>query len=565
MANRVLIIGLDSASLPWVQKWVQAGKLPNLQKIMKRGMTGVLRTVNPPLSPAAWSSLSTGLVPSKHGVFDHIYRRPDTYEVAPTNSKTRHGRPLWQLISQHGGKVGVINVPETYPPVSVNGFLISGMDTPSDDADWAYPPELKTELQHALGGSGYKVFGRRSKENLDISIAGMYETIPMRVKAARHLWETHQPEFMLLVFMETDVIQHKCWKYMDPAHPEYQANSAETLKYQNTIADIYAHADQALGPWLDSLDEDTTLIVMSDHGAGPLNKFLYLNNWLVSEGFMCFKDSAVSRIKQAMFRLGLTPETLFNTVAKLRLGLVDLGTNKIKNEMASKERTTHIQKLFLSWDDVDWRRTRAYALGGNYTGFYANLRGREPQGSVLPGPEYEALRDELIKRVSTWHDQQLDVPVVERAFRREEMHTGPYADRAPDVIFSATAEAYVGFGGHEFANNQLMGTSPVFNAHHRLDGMITLAGRGIRAGGGGLATHHIVDVAPTVMHLLGYPVPAEMDGAVMTQAFTPEFLAARTVQISQTIAAHESANPEAVYSAEDEDQVMERLADLGYV
>ncbi len=217
MAERVLVIGLDSAPLAYVERWMAEGRLPNLSRFLQRGARGILRTVNPPLSPAAWSSFATGLLPAKHGVYDHIYRRPGSYDIAPANSHRRAGTPLWQLISEHGGSVGVINVPETYPPIPVNGFLISGMDTPSDDAPWAFPADLRAELQHATGG--YEVFGPRSKENLDRSIAGMYQTIPMRARAGAYLWREHQPDFMILVFMETDVIQHKCWKYMDPAHP----------------------------------------------------------------------------------------------------------------------------------------------------------------------------------------------------------------------------------------------------------------------------------------------------------------------------------------------------------
>ena len=560
MANRVLVFGLDSAPLAWVQKWAAEGRIPNLKRLMDRGATGILRTVNPPLSPAAWSSFATGMLPGKHGVFDHIYRRPGSYQLAPANSKMRGGKPVWQIISEYGGSGGIINVPETYPPVKVNGFLLSGMDTPSDDADFAYPVELKAELQSVMGG--YKVFGLRSKENLDRSIAGMHETIPMRVHAGQYLWESHRPDFMTLVFMETDVIQHKCWKYMDAAHPEYAANAADRHKYADAIPDIYSRIDEALGPWLNALNDDTTVIIMSDHGAGPLNKFLHLNNWLVREGFMHFKPSALARLKHAAFQLGFTPANMIDLITALRLGLVDTATNKIKNEMAQKERVTLAQRVFLSWDDVDWSRTVAYTLGGNYTGIYVNLRGREPQGCVAPGAEYEALRDRLTDRLHQWRDPDTGQPIAEKVYRREEIHTGPYADRAPDVIFTSVAEAYVGFGGHEFASNVLMATSALFNAHHRMDGMISLAGRGIRPGL--LATRRIIDVAPTVLHLLGYPVPTNMDGRVMENALAPDFLNAHPVQVGEAVGAI-SAAPESGYSEKDETEVLGRLADLGYL
>ncbi|MER3458442.1 MAG: phosphodiesterase, partial [Chloroflexota bacterium] len=130
MSDRVLVIGLDSAPLAWVERWVAEGRMPNLGRLMANGAVGILRTVNPPLSPAAWSSFATGMLPAKHGVYDHVYRRPESYDLAPTNSRRRMGKTLWQIIGEQGGKVGVINVPETYPPTPVNGFLISGMDTP---------------------------------------------------------------------------------------------------------------------------------------------------------------------------------------------------------------------------------------------------------------------------------------------------------------------------------------------------------------------------------------------------------------------------------------------------
>lgn len=563
--QRVLVIGLDSASLPWVERWANEGRLPNLKRLMTTGATGILRSVNPPLSPAAWSSFATGLYPGNHGVYDHIYRRPDTYDQAPTNSNSRAGMPLWQIISQQGSRAGVINVPETYPPAPLNGFMLSGMDTPSDDSDFAYPRELKQELQQAIGG--YQVFGLRSKENLDQSIEGMHQTIPMRVRAGRYLWETHQPDFMILVFMETDVIQHKCWKYMDPAHPEFDDPGVRSLRarYGQTIPDIYQHIDGSLGPWLETLDGNTTVVVMSDHGAGPLNKFLHLNNWLVKEGFIHFKSSALTRLKYAAFRLGFTPSRALDIVSKLRLGIVDRTTNQIKREMSDKHRTTLIQQIFLSWTDVDWSRTRAYALGGNFTGFYINLRGREPQGCVSPGPEYDALRLEISNRLRKWMDSDTGDAIVDKVYCREDLYSGPFVAKAPDVIFSTKGEAYVGFGGHEFGSNQILQKSAMFNGHHRMDGMINISGPGVKPGR--MDTSRIVDVAPTILYRLGMMVPSNIEGAVIQQAFTPEYLMANPIQMSQAV----SLSPDFVpvtgdsYGPNGEGEVMRRLKDLGYL
>lgn len=564
MTERVLIIGLDSAPLEWIRRWADDGLLPTLGRLMTKGASGVLRSVNPPLSPAAWSSFATGTFPGKHGVFDHIYRMPGAYDIAPTSSNIRGGKPIWEIISEHGGTVGIINVPETYPPAPVNGFMISGMDTPSDEADFAYPSDLKTHLETEIGG--YKVFGPRSKEDLDRSIAGMHQTIPMRARAGRYLWEKYQPDLMTLVFMETDVIQHKCWKYMDPEHPEYEesTNIAKRGLYARSIQDVYARIDEALAPWIDSLDENTTVIIMSDHGAGPLKKFLFLNNWLTQEGFMRLSGAPWSRLRQIAFRMGFTPTNAFDIAARLRIGMVDAATNKIKRDMTETGGTTLLQRVFLSWGDIDWSRTRAYTLGGNFTGIYINLKGREPEGCVEPGPEYDALRDEIAARLKRWADPDTGKPIVERVYMREELYSGPFTSRAPDVIFTTVGESYVGSGGHEFASNRLMARSALFNAHHRIDGMIAFSGPSVRTGR--LGAHNIVDVAPTVLYLLGYPIPENMDGRVITQALTRDFLDSHPVRAVVSGNEIPGRRPDSEpFSQAEEDEILSRLRDLGYL
>ena len=185
-----------------------------------------------------------------------------------------------------------------------------------------------------------------------------------------------------------------------------------------------------------------------------------------------------------------------------------------------------------------------------------------------PGDEYEMVREEIMYRLMQWRDDTTGQPVVEQVYRREELHQGPYVERMPDVIFMAHDEAYVGFGGHEFGNNALMRSSPLFNAHHRMDGMVALYGPAIRQGTR-LETHCIIDLAPTILYLLGYPIPADMDGQVMAQAFLPEFLATRPMvtAVSAPAGGDEGRQmpDDGVYSTSEEGEVLERLKDLGYV
>ena len=555
MVKKVLVIGLDSAPLELIDPWVQQGELPVLGQLMSQGASGVLRSTIPPLSPAAWSSFATGMNPGKHGVFDHGYRRSGSYEVVPTNARRRAGKTLWQLIGEQGGRVGVINVPETYPPEPVNGFLITGMSTPSDDSDFCYPPTLAQELEQAIGG--YKVFGPRSKENLDRALAGMHETAVMRLRAAAYLMRRYDPQFMIVVLQETDAVQHRFWKYMDSDHPQYDAEGAR--RYGDAILGIYQRIDENLHLILDQLDEDSVVIVMSDHGGGAIHKWLYLNNWLVRQGLIRFKHTPLTHLKRVLYRLGYTPGNAMELAMRLRLGLTDRTIKRVRQNSSTRN---FLFRLFLSFGDVDWSRTKAYTLGGNMTGIYINLRGREPEGCVEPGAEYEALRDEIIARLADLRDEETGVQVATRIYRREVLYTGPYLERAPDVVFETHDERYVGFGGQEFTANVVLAPSRLFNGCHRREGMVVLAGQPIRPGVRS-GPHDIIDLAPTILYLLGYPVSADMDGRVMTEALTDDYLAKHPVRVATS--AWKAADEETGFSQLEEAEITERLRELGYL
>jgi hypothetical protein len=222
-----------------------------------------------------------------------------------------------------------------------------------------------------------------------------------------------------------------------------------------------------------------------------------------------------------------------------------------------------LSRLFLSFADVDWSRTRAYTLGGNLTGIWVNLKGREPQGCVSPGAEYEQVRDQLIARLRAMRDPSDGLPIATKIYRREEVYQGPYLDRAPDVLFETRDEQYIGFGMQEFVTNRLAEPSPLFSGTHRRAGMVSLSGAPFRKGAR-LNAHQIVDLAPTILHLLGYTIPSDMDGQVMSEALTAQFHASHPIQISGE-SWLPSPDDHSGYSVEDEAAISERLKGLGYL
>jgi predicted AlkP superfamily phosphohydrolase/phosphomutase len=319
--------------------------------------------------------------------------------------------------------------------------------------------------------------------------------------------------------------------------------------------------DEHLPLLLDRVDDETAVIVMSDHGAGPIDKWLNLNSWLLQEGFLRLESNLPSRLRHLLFRLDWTPTTAYKLASRLRLGLVDRAVDRAKRQ-ASVMRAHPLMRSFLSFADVDWGRTRAYTLGGNITGIWVNLRGREPEGCVAPGPEYERVRDELMERLQELRDPDTGQSVATAIYRREELYEGPYLERAPDVLFETLDEQYTGSGIQEFVSNATMAPSPVFSGCHRRAGMVILSGSPFRQGVH-LDERPIVDLAPTILYLLGHDVPQDMDGQVIAEALTTEYREAHAVRVAGK--AWQPAQDEAGFSTDEEATVAKRLRDLGYL
>ena len=157
---RVLVIGLDGVTFDLLGPWIEAGELPNLRRLMEQGAWGRLQTTMPPISSSSWSSFLTGVNPGKHGIFDFARRVPGTYDQELTNAARRHGRSLWRILSDAGRRVGVVNVPMTFPPEPVNGFLISGMDAPQISNAYSFPAILANDLRERFGGYRVDVSAR---------------------------------------------------------------------------------------------------------------------------------------------------------------------------------------------------------------------------------------------------------------------------------------------------------------------------------------------------------------------------------------------------------------------
>ena len=553
---RVLVIGLDGATFDLIKPWAAEGRLPTLARLMDGGAHGSLHSTIPPMTGPAWTTFATGVNPGKHDLYDWIAREAGTYHFLPTTALDCKTPTVYELLSQVGRSVCVMNVPMTFPPKPVNGVVVSGLPAPDLESGVTYPETLLDEIRENVGdyilypdpGQAY------SDSGIDAFLKRLYRTTDLRVETLNYLRGRDDWDFAMVVFNGTDTISHAMWKFMDSSHPLH--DPAKAKKYGNAIRDYYSYVDAKLAAIVDELDDDTTLIIMSDHGFGPFHKFIHVNNWLMDQDFMAVKPGALAALKHRMFRLGFSPMNVYNT-------LMALGLGSLKREVVRGQGQGLMKTLFLSFDDVDWSRTKAYSLG-NVGQIRINVAGREPFGCVARGEEYEAVRDDIIARLYRMTDPKTGEQVVEQVYRREEIYAGPYLDDAPDIVFIPRRLEYFGFGEYEFGSHKII--EPMqrgISGTHRLNGIFIAYGARVRAGA---ATHdaHLVDLAPTILHLMDEAVADHMDGRVLTEALSAA-VSKPIERRSYTPQADDAGDGDAGLSAADQAVIAARLRSLGYV
>ncbi len=550
--RKALIIGLDGATWTLLRPWIDQGHLPHLAKLVHEGASGPLTTTIPPVSASAWVSFATGCNPGKHGSFDFVFPQPGGYDIGVVNVKVRGVPPFWKTIEDAGGQVGLMSVPITYPPQPINGFTVCGFLVPNEQSTYTYPPELKAELKregqrwplHEFEGNRSRHPGRFLQDMLDFDVTRTDTIIWMM---------QHKPWDLLACVLKTpDTVHHELWHIIDPTHPRYDAELNRQFAPQ--VLEYFKKIDESVGRLIAAAPPETFVAIMSDHGGGPFHKFFHVNNWLAQQGLLKFKRTPLSLIKRALFNLNFTPITSLKIVNLLRLG-------RLRRRVKRGRGRGMLKRLFLSFGDVDWARTKAFAVG-NFGQIYINVKGQRAQGIVESGAEYEAVRDQIVRLALELRDPENGEQVIAQVYKKEELYHGERVAVAPDLILHTERSKYVSFGHADFGSNKVLEPSIGQTGHHTMDGIVVLHGPGIKANE---AIHgNIIDIAPTTLYALGLPVPSIMDGQVLTDAFTVEYLAQQPI-MEATSASGGHAESTKVYSEEDEAQVMERLRDLGYV
>ncbi|NLE76072.1 MAG: hypothetical protein GX605_04890, partial [Chloroflexi bacterium] len=301
--RRVLIIGLDGAAPELLVPWAEQGRLPHLARLMRQGCHGEMQSTIPPISGPAWSSIIASRSPGMTGLYDFLRRKEGTYQFSAINSRMRDGRSFWGTLGDWGRRVGVLNVPVTYPVEQVNGWMVSGWMTPYHAQDFTYPQELAAELEQDLGNYRLYPAATYSERRREAFFKEMDAVLEARVQATLHLMRRQPWDFLISVIYETDLMEHQLWHYVDPSHPRH--DPVEVEQYGNPLLRYFQRVDEGIGKMVQEAGDDVTVIVMSDHGMGPVHDFVFLNTWLLDEGFLRLKSDPITWLKASALRLGL--------------------------------------------------------------------------------------------------------------------------------------------------------------------------------------------------------------------------------------------------------------------
>ncbi len=437
--RRVVLIGLDGTPYTFMRRLIEEGRAPNAARLAEQGSLLRMDSTWPWVSSVAWSTMMTGVNPGKHNIFGFIDRDPATYkQYIPTSSHMK-AKTLWEVLSEAGKRVIVVNVPVTYPPRQVNGILVGGFLSPNLDKavyPTSYVPTLKS-LGYVVDADPWK-----ARESKDLALQEVNAVLDARIRTLFHLLDREEWDYLHLHVMETDRLHHFLWQQMEEGHPTYAP----------AFLDFYRRIDDMLGQLAARLDENTTLMWMADHGFCTIKKEVYVNRWLVDNGWLKLRNIPPDR----------------------KEGLNEIDPTSV-----------------------------AYSLDPGR--IVIRVRGREKEGCVTPGAEYKALRGEIAAAALAWRDPDDGAPIFQAAFRREELYHGPYLEQAADLILAP----YDGYDpkGALYKEMLTYKGDELVGMHTYDDAMLYVGGRAISQ-----TRFSVLNVMPTILNLMGVPQPAGLDG-----------------------------------------------------
>jgi len=498
--QKLLIIGLDGATWDVILPLVKKNKLPTFKKLMENGVYGDLESTIPPVTGPSWLSFATGKNPGKTGVFDFLNRGEEDLKLRPVSSKYYRNQSIWDYLSNNGYKVGIVAYPTLYPPYAVNGFMISGMGAPIKESI-TYPEELREEIEKFSGEYEVVVDYHKPKyDDMMLFLEDLNRLTDKQFKIVLYLLETKDWNFFIYVCSATDWIQHIMWKHIDRSHPQYDQ------KVSPRYAEEFERFFQKIDRFLDQLmNFNVNLLIVSDHGFGPQDQCFNLARWLENKGYMVRKRTT-GRLEVKVKTKLLQTLGFVNRLLKLKKLISKTLANKVSKSLLTS---------FI--DLIDFERSVAYCLGHTipFGGIYINPSIKKNLN------KYKTIKIKIMNDLQKLGDE-IGKPLKITIYDPEKVYNGNKIHLAPDIIFTINDWRCVIL--EENFDRPIFEEKPYSNRHtgsHRLNGIFLAYGPDIKKGCK-IENAKIYDIAPTILHIFGLPIPNDMDGRVLMEIFEPD-------------------------------------------
>jgi predicted AlkP superfamily phosphohydrolase/phosphomutase len=518
MAAKIIAIALEAAEPDLIEKWCDEGHLPTLDALRKKGVWSRVRTPNEISSGATWPTMITGTNPGKHGIgFYHRQIQTGTYDLVKKYADQVKRDPFWNKPAEAGKRIVVFDVPATRPVEGFNGVHLTGWG--AEAPIWpksSWPPGLMEELSDRFGRhrrEGWYQVKLETEKDCREFMSDMVDGAGRKCDIAGEILSREDWDLFLVSFSESHMAGHHLWHLMDEHHPEYRPEKARAAG--GGILDVYRELDRVVAILLEACP-DSTVIVFSNTGMGPN----YSGNHLLPE---------------ILDRLGMGAGTQDKATpggpVKRVLPAGRWGPYAVKKVEAilSPALITAVKRWvpLRSWDvwtrwflglGSDWKTRKAFSVPSDYSGSIRfNLKGREPNGRIEPGAEYDALCDRLIEDLSALVNPETGKEAVRSVYRVDRVYQGENLRDLPDLIVQWTGDAPI-----RALTSPKIGTVRGLlpdkrSGAHRTYGFLSLSGKYIKPSAT-VPEADLMDLAPTILHLMGEPVPADLDGRILLDA-----------------------------------------------
>jgi predicted AlkP superfamily phosphohydrolase/phosphomutase len=479
----LLVIGIDGACWPLINNIIDSGKLPNLKSLMENGVWGDMKSCIPPITCPAWKCYSTGKNPGKLGVFWWEYLDIKNKRSIIPDSRSFDSKEVWDYLNDNGLKTGIIGMPTTFPPKKVNGFMISGAPG-AQSSGYAYPNKIEKDLQEKFkydpNPNIFSVLSPTETENREKIIDESLKHIESNFIIGEYLYEKEKPDFLqVCTFTINGPLQH------------FFYNDEPTIKAWEIV-------DKYLGRFKEKFDY---IVIHSDHGTSPMIKQFFINAWLKKEGYLVHKKN----IGDLFSKMGI--HKINKIIEKLNMSdfLWNFNLTKSITRLVPDEHglfgETEGAAIF---QNVDWDKTKV--VGSAQGPLYIN-------SSIMSEEEKKRLEDELISKLESFTDPETGKKPIEKVYRAEEIYIGKYAKKGPDLV-ALDSDEYHNKGG--IGVDKLFSES-LWKGNNARNGLYLISGEGIKKGK--RIDIDIYDLAPTILHIFDMPIPIDMDGKVIKDAF----------------------------------------------